>query len=81
MKHPERVGDYLEHIAEAIEHAIVFIESVDGVASLERDYKTQAPVIRCIEIIGEAREQDSAAIARICQSSSRNTVATDAGHA
>ena len=35
-------------------NAIVFIESVDSVASLERDYKTQAAVIRCIEIIGEA---------------------------
>jgi uncharacterized protein with HEPN domain len=54
MKHPERVGDYLEHIAEAIEHATAFIQSVDSVASLERDYKTQAAVIRCIEIIGEA---------------------------
>jgi uncharacterized protein with HEPN domain len=54
MKHPERVEDYLEHIAEAIDHATAFIQGVDSVASLERDYKTQAAVIRCIEIIGEA---------------------------
>ena len=37
MKHPERVKDYLGHIAKAIDHAMAFIQSVDGVASLERD--------------------------------------------
>jgi hypothetical protein len=26
MKHPERVEDYLEHIAEAIEHATSYFE-------------------------------------------------------
>jgi|SRR5215469_8537744 len=54
MKHPERVEDYLEHLAEVTGHAIAFMQSVDSVAALERDLKTQAAVIRCIEIIGEA---------------------------
>ena len=35
MKHPERVNDYLEHIAEGIEHATAFIQSLDSVVSLE----------------------------------------------
>lgn len=54
MKHPERVEDYLEHIAEAAEHAIAFMQGLDSVQALEADPKTQAAVIRCIEIIGEA---------------------------
>ena len=54
MKHPERVEDYLEHIVEAIAHATSFVQGIDDVAALERDPKTQAAVIRCIEIIGEA---------------------------
>ena len=54
MKHPERVEDYLEHIAEAIDNATAYIRELDNVAALERDHKTQAAVIRNIEIIGEA---------------------------
>lgn len=54
MKHPERVGDYLDHIVEAIERAMGYIRDLPNSRALEEDHKTQAAVIRCIEIIGEA---------------------------
>ena len=54
MKHPERIEDYLEHIAEASVRATEYIQHLDSAAALERDHKTQAAVIRNIEIIGEA---------------------------
>ena len=54
MKHPERIEEYLEHIVQAIEHATSFMQSVDSPELLERDYRTQAAVVRCIETIGEA---------------------------
>jgi uncharacterized protein with HEPN domain len=54
MKHPERVEDYLEHIAEAIERVTGYIQELDSAAALERDHKTQAAAIRYMEIIGEA---------------------------
>jgi uncharacterized protein with HEPN domain len=54
MKHPERIEDYLEHIAEAINRATEYIQPLDNAAALERDHKTQAAVIRNTEIIGEA---------------------------
>jgi uncharacterized protein with HEPN domain len=54
MKHPERIEDYLEHIAEAIERATSFVQEVGSVEALEKDHKTQAAVIRYMEIIGEA---------------------------
>ena len=54
MKHPERVEDYLEHIIDAIEHATGHIQELDNVTALSHDHKTQAAVIRYIEIIGEA---------------------------
>ena len=31
-----------------------YIQEIDSAATLERDHKTQAAVIRCVEIIGEA---------------------------
>jgi uncharacterized protein with HEPN domain len=54
MKHPVRIEDYLQLIAEAIERITEYIQNIDSSAALERDHKTQAAVIRCIEIIGEA---------------------------
>lgn len=54
MKHPERVEDYLEHIAEMIEYATSFVQGVDSAELLKRDFKTQAAIVRCIEVIGEA---------------------------
>jgi len=54
MKHPERIEDYLQHIAEAIDRITGYVQGSDNAAALERDHKTQAAVIRYIEIIGEA---------------------------
>jgi hypothetical protein len=34
MKHPERVEDYLEHIAEAIDRATGYLQSVPDCKSL-----------------------------------------------
>jgi len=54
MKHPERIEDYLEHIAAAIDRVTEYVQHIQNAAALERDHKTQAAVIRNIEIIGEA---------------------------
>jgi uncharacterized protein with HEPN domain len=54
MNHPERIEDYLEHIAEAIDRITAYINESDNAEALERDHKTQAAVIRYVEIIGEA---------------------------
>ena len=54
MKHPERIEDYLQHIAEAIDRITGYVQEIDNAEALERDHKTQAAVIRYIEIIGEA---------------------------
>lgn len=57
MKHPERIEDYLEHIAEAVDRITAFLHGIDSADALERDLKTQAAVIRYVEIIGEAANQ------------------------
>jgi uncharacterized protein with HEPN domain len=54
MRHPERVEDYLEHIAEAIQRATRYLKDFKDAGALQRDSKTQDAVIRNIEIIGEA---------------------------
>ena len=54
MKHPERIEDYLQHIAEAVARITGYVQGMDNAAALEGDHKTQAAVIRYIEIIGEA---------------------------
>lgn len=54
MKHPERIEDYLQHIVEAIDNIIGYVREIDSAAALEHDHKTQAAVIRNVEIIGEA---------------------------
>jgi uncharacterized protein with HEPN domain len=54
VKHPERIEDYLQHIAEAIDRITGYVEGIDNAEALEHDHKTQAAVIRYIEIIGEA---------------------------
>ena len=53
MKHPERVEDYLEHIALAIERATGYVERMDSVEFQETQWAQDA-AIRNIEIIGEA---------------------------
>jgi uncharacterized protein with HEPN domain len=54
MKHPERVQDYLEHIAQAIERATSYLKDFKDPEALQQDSRTQDAVIRNIEIIGEA---------------------------
>lgn len=54
MKHPERVEDYLEHIAQAIGRATGYVQRFDSVEALQKDQQVQDAVIRNIEIIGEA---------------------------
>ena len=57
MKHPERVADYLEHIAQAIQRATEYIERVGDVSAFRQSERDQDAVIRIIEIIGEAARQ------------------------
>ncbi|HTG59187.1 MAG TPA: DUF86 domain-containing protein [Terriglobia bacterium] len=54
MKHPERVEDYLEPFAQAIERAIQYVEHFGSVVALQQNQQVQDAVIRNIEIIGEA---------------------------
>jgi uncharacterized protein with HEPN domain len=54
MKHPERVEDYLEHIAQAIQRAASYIEGFKNAEAFQQDSRTQDAVIRNIEITGEA---------------------------
>lgn len=53
-KHPERVEDYLEHIAEAIDRADQLPSTLASLAALQRNQQVQDAVVRNIEIIGEA---------------------------
>lgn len=57
MKHPERVADYLEHIAQAIQRAAEYIERLGSVSAFRQSQRDQDAVIRNIEIIGEAARQ------------------------
>ena len=54
MKHPERVEDYLEHIAETIARTTEYLRHTDDFADFEWDQSSQDAVVRNIEIIGEA---------------------------
>ena len=54
MKHPERVEDYLEHIAEAAARATGYLQHIDDFAVFQQDRRSQDAVVRNIEIIGEA---------------------------
>ncbi len=54
MKHPARVEDYLEHIAEAIERATGYLQPVPDLAAFKKNPQAQDAVVRNIEIIGEA---------------------------
>lgn len=57
MKHPERAEDYLEHIAQAIQRAMEYIERLGSVSAFRQSQRDQDAVIRNIEIIGEAARQ------------------------
>ncbi len=54
MSHPERLGDYLEHIAGAIERAIRYVGGLEDLAMLEQDEKSQDAIVRALTVIGEA---------------------------
>jgi uncharacterized protein with HEPN domain len=54
MKHPERVEDYLEHIAEAIDRAMAYLQPLPDLAAFQKNRQVQDAVVRNIEIIGEA---------------------------
>jgi uncharacterized protein with HEPN domain len=43
VSHPERVEDYLEHIADAIERAIRYTGSLGSLGALEQDELAQMP--------------------------------------
>ena len=57
MKHPERVEDYLEHIAHAIQRATEYVERLGSLSAFRQSQRDQDAVIRNIEIIGEAASQ------------------------
>jgi len=52
--HPERVGDYLQHILDAIRRATSYVGRVQDFEAFERDSLVQDAVIRAVEVIGEA---------------------------
>jgi uncharacterized protein with HEPN domain len=54
MKHPDRVEDYLEHIAEAIARATSYLQPLNDLTALQQNQQAQDAVVRNIEIIGEA---------------------------
>ena len=54
MRRPDRVEDYLEHIAEAITRATHYLQGMDTFAAFQEDQRSQDAVARNIEIIGEA---------------------------
>lgn len=54
MKHPERVEDYLQHIEEAIERTLSYIQPLRDLAAFQKNPQVQDAVVRNIEIIGEA---------------------------
>jgi len=54
MRHPERVEDYLQHIASAIQRAIRYAGNSGTLKALEQDEQAQDAIIRTIAVIGEA---------------------------
>lgn len=54
MKRPERVEDYLEHIAEAIERAAGYLHPLSDLTAFVQNQQVQDAVVRNMEIIGEA---------------------------
>ena len=57
MKHPERVEDYLEHIAEAIRRAMEYAQDIHTLEAIERNRQAQDAIVRNITVIGEAANQ------------------------
>lgn len=49
-----RIPEYLEHIQDAIDRAVTYLQDLPDSATFEQDWKTQDAVVRNVEIIGEA---------------------------
>ena len=49
MKHPQRVEDYLGHIAEAIERATSYVQQLPDRAAFEQNPQVQDAVVRNID--------------------------------
>lgn len=58
MTHPERVEDYLEHIADAIERATRYVGNLENLQALEQDQQAQDAIVRTLAVIGEGCKQD-----------------------
>ncbi len=54
MRHPERLEDYLSHIAEAIARATTYLQPFENIGVFQKDLQAPDAVVRNIEIIGEA---------------------------
>jgi len=54
VRHPERVEDYLKHIAEAIDRATGYLRPLLDLEAFKQNPQVQDAVVRNIEIIGEA---------------------------
>jgi uncharacterized protein with HEPN domain len=54
MTHAERVEDYLEHIASAIERSIRYVGNLANLEELEQNEQAQDAIVRTIAVIGEA---------------------------
>ena len=54
MNHPERVEDYLRHIAQAIQRATSYPQPLHDFDAFQENQQIQDAVVRNIEIIGEA---------------------------
>jgi uncharacterized protein with HEPN domain len=59
MRHPERIEDYLGHIAQAIERARSYVQPSPDLYAFEQNPLVQDAVVRNIEIIGETVNQIS----------------------
>lgn len=43
MKHPERIEDYLQHIAEAIDRITGYVQGIDNAAALNATIRPKLP--------------------------------------
>ena len=62
MKHPERVEDYLEHIAEAIERATGYLQPVPDLKAFEKNQQIQDAIVRNIEISRDLSQMSTARV-------------------
>ena len=53
MRHPERLEDYLGHVAQAIERARSYVQPLPDLHAFEQNPLVQDAVVRNIEIAGD----------------------------